>query len=431
MTGNPKASYESADALRKQGKFAAACEQFAQLWQHSPGLLIGWRYAYCLRKLGRLDEAEAVAKSALAQYPEDTYARSELAWILYEKYLKPAKAENNLAGVISAAEQVLALDSGAMVRAKAVLAVMSLAKTRGDWRLLLEWSDRVSPEDLSNQPMQFGGKTGMSEREIWYIRRADALIECRRFVEARQCAQAGLREFPNQVFLRRSAAVALARSGDLAGGISEMRALQARGQAEWYMKAELAEMEHQAGNHRVAYRLICEALLTCRQSDEYKLNHLATAAHIALALDRLDVAAGHVALAKAIRMGNRWKIPSDLLDLERHIRARLKGCGQAWPVLPEDARQLGALCRRQWHEGSCEGLEFFRGTVAAYPEGRSFTYIRRDDTGEDVFALVKDLPVACRRPGSRVEFAIQASYDRKKARESVRAVSIRCAEGAG
>lgn len=60
-----------------------------------------------------------------------------------------------------------------------------------------------------------------------------------------------------------------------------------------------------------------------------------------------------------------------------------------------------------------------------YPEGRQFAYIQRDDGEEDVFVLVKDLSPACRRPGSRVEFALKSSYDRKKERQSVQAIYIR------
>ena len=51
---------------------------------------------------------------------------------------------------------------------------------------------------------------------------------------------------------------------------------------------------------------------------------------------------------------------------------------------------------------------------------RYYTYIERDDGAEDVFALVRDLP-GCTAPKSRVAFTLQASYDRKKQRESTKA----------
>lgn len=51
-------NYETAESYRKAQKYQEAHQQFAHLWQQSPKPHIGWRYAYCLRKLGQLDEAE-------------------------------------------------------------------------------------------------------------------------------------------------------------------------------------------------------------------------------------------------------------------------------------------------------------------------------------------------------------------------------------
>lgn len=71
-------------------------------------------------------------------------------------------------------------------------------------------------------------------------------------------------------------------------------------------------------------------------------------------------------------------------------------------------------------------MQFYRGTVKPYPEGRYFTYIERDDGGEDVYVIVRDLPEDCKQPMSRVEFALKKSFDKKKGRESVQAINLRC-----
>ncbi len=248
MTSGPIPNFQDADALRKNGNYAEACEQFAQIWQRNPGPLSGWRYAFCLRKIGRIEDAERIAKEALAKNPEDKYIKSELAWILYEKELKPAKEESDLERVVNAARQILELNSDRVALAQVVLAVMKVAKGKGNWTVLLEWANRLTLEDLDNQPRTIDGKRGMSGRESWYVNRARALLELRRFDEARHFAQAGSAEFPDGIFLRRIAALALARSGDLGGAIAEMRALLTHPRSDWYMKAELAELEYQAGN---------------------------------------------------------------------------------------------------------------------------------------------------------------------------------------
>ncbi len=426
MTDIQAPNYENAETLRKNKSYPEACEQFAQIWQQNPNPFVGWRYAFCLRKIGQLEDAEKVAREALAKYPEDKYTKSELGWILYERELKPAKEESDLGRIVHVAEQILSLNPEGLSLAKVALAVMKVAKSRENWEVLLEWADRLTPENLNDQPMMFDGKRGMSDRETWYVGRARALLELERFDEARQFAQAGLAEFPDEIFLRRTAALALAYSGDLVGGIAEMRALLTHSRADWYMKAELADLEYRAGNFNEAYRLICDAVSNPRQSEEYKLEYFVTLARIALALGKLDVAAEHITLAKTIRSGRGWKIPSELMRVEKDVLTALRALNQAWPELPQDPRQLGKLCRRHWQEGAAEGVQFYRGTVKFYPEGRHFAYIKRDDGGEDVYVLVRNLPRNCSEPGSRVEFALKTSFDKKKEHESVQATSVRC-----
>ena len=426
MTDSQTPNYENAEALRKSRDYSEACGQFAQIWQQNPGPFVGWRYAFCLRKTGQLEDAERVAKEALAKYPEDRYARSELGWVLYEKEMKPAKEQSDLGRIVHVANQILALNPGGLALARVVLAVMKVAKDRNDWKVLLEWADRLTPENLNDRPMMFDGKRGMSDRETWHVGRARALLELERFDEARRCAHAGLAEFPDEIFLARTAALALARSGDLVDGIAEMRTLLTHRRAGWYMIAELAELEYRAGNLGEAYRLMCDALLSSHQSEEYKLKHFVVLAQIALALDKLDVAAAHIALAKAIRAKQGWKIPSRLLQVEESVLAALRASDRAWPELPQDQEQLGRLCRSRWRKAAVEGMQPYRGTVQPYPEGRHFAYIQRDDGGEDVYVIVRDLPRDCRQPGSRVEFVLKTSYDKKKRRESVQATNIRC-----
>lgn len=419
-------SYESADSLRKSGNYTAACEQFAEIWRQEARPRIGWRYAFCLRKTGRLEEAERIAKEALAKFPDDKYTKAEMGWVLYEKELKPAKKEADLPRVIQVANQILSLNTDRVALSKAVLTVMKVAKEQRNWAVALEWADRVVPEDLSGEPMMADGKRAMSDLETWFVGRARALFELRRFDEARQFALAGLAKIPDGIFLRRLAALSLARTGDLAGAITEMRDLITHHRADWYMKAELADLEYQARNYAEAYRLICDAVSSNRQPEEYKLRHFVTLARIALALGKLDVAAAHITWARLIRSTREWTITPELLEVEQDIHSAIRASNRTGPEIPKDTRELKMLCNRYWHEGKAEGAQFYRGTIKSYPKGRHFAYIQRDDGGEDVYVAVDDLPKNCVQPGSRIEFALKRSYDKKKERESVRATNVRC-----
>ena len=426
MTDAQAPDYQYAETLRRNGKYADAVEQFARLWQQAPSPSVGWRYAACLRRTGQLQKAQKIAAEALAKYPEDEYIKSQMAWILYEMELRPAHEASDLGRVVHYAKRILELNSDRITLVRVAHVVMKVAKSRKKWNVLLEWADRLTPDDLNNKPMTFDGRRGMSDLETWYVGRARALLELGRFDEARRFAQDGLKALPNEIYLLRTAALALAKSGDLSGGIAEMRRLLTHRRADWYMKAELADLEYKVGNLDEAYRLICDAVSDPRQADEYKLEYFVTLARIALELGKLNVAAAHATWVRMIRSGHGWTIPPEVMQVEKDVLAAFQAANQTRPELPKDIRQLAALCRRYWQEGKREGLQFYRGTIKPYPEGRPFTFIKRDDGGEEVYVAVRDLPKNCGQPGSRVEFTLKKGYDQKRARESLQATDVRC-----
>ncbi|GIW95117.1 MAG: hypothetical protein KatS3mg110_3158 [Pirellulaceae bacterium] len=419
------ATFEQAEQWRKAGQYQEAAEVFRSLWEQQSTSAAAWRYVYCLRKLNRLEDAERVVQQASEEFPDDDFVRSEAAWVAYLARLEPAARQEDLPRVLEVAEQICQLTDSELLVPRVVMTVMKTAKKRGNWPVVLAWSGRITAQQLSAEPRRLNGKQTMAPREVWYINRARAMLEVGQYEQARQTALGALADFPHSLFLKRLAAQALAGQGNLAGAADEMRQLAADPRAPWYIEAELAELEHRAGNHQEAYRRMGHALLACRQSGPYKIGYFVSFSSIAIALDKPDVAAAHVVLARQIRTEQGWRIPQTLLDAEQQVRQYFQQRQLAWPQLPADSRGLEAVCRQFWQEATAEGLTFYRGTVKPFPEGRAFCYIRRDDGQGDVYALVSDLPREARRPGSRVEFALKASFDKKKQKPSVQATSIR------
>jgi tetratricopeptide (TPR) repeat protein/cold shock CspA family protein len=419
--------YNTAETLRKNKQYAEAAQHFAALWEQNHSIYIGWRYAHCLRKIERVEEAEQIVRAALEKYPHDKYTKSELGWVLYDKELKPAKEESDLGRAIHFANEIMVLNPEAFAVRLVALAVMKIAKGRGKWEAVLEWASKVEGKDLSNEPRMFEGRRGMSDRETWYVGRARALLEVERYDEARSFAQQGLVEFPEELFLARTAALALARSGNVQGGADELHKLLTHKRADWYMKADLAELEYRLGNHAEAYRLMCEAVSN-PQEDKYKLSCFVTLGEIAMALGKLNIAAEHVALAKAVRAANNWSIPADLVQLEKAVQGGLNAIGQTWPELPQSVEQLSRVCQQRWLEGVTAGLEFIRGTLGAINPDKPFAFIKRVDGDENVFVILKDIPRKCAYEGAWLEFTLKKSFDKKKNRESVQAANIRCAK---
>lgn len=416
-------TYESAEALRKQGKFQQAAQEYELLWKDSYAPSIGWRYAFCLRKLQQFERAESIAREALKKYPKDKYVVSEFGWVLYEKEIKPAIDENDLGKVLHTANEIWQYNPTDLLLNKLILAVMKIAKKRGKWEVVLEWSSRVNPDLLDITPFEFEGKRGMSDREIWYIGRSRAMYELEQFDQARHLAQKGLIEFPGELFLARTAALALAGSGDVGGGTTELRRLLNHPKADAYLKADLGELEFQLGNLKEAHRLLCEAVLN-PQGEQYKLGYFVTLAKISLAEQQPIAAAESIALAKAIRQQEDWSIPTELSLVEQETRDLLSSQGLEWPDLPHDPRSLSKLCMEHWRIESTIGLKRVNGRVGKINPEKKHTFLHRDDREKPVFALLRDLPRGCKE-GTKIDFALKPSFDRKKNEESVQAVDIK------
>lgn len=288
-----------------------------------------------------------------------------------------------------AGSQVLAFNATGLTLARVVLGVMKLAKHKQDWQAVLEWSSKVTADLLNSKPVVVGDKRYMSSRHTWCLGRSRDLYELKRFAGARDLARAGLAESPGEVFLMRTAALALAGSSDVIGAIAEMRSVAAGSGAGWYMKSELAELLFRAHDYPGAYRLMCDAVSDRKQSDQYKVRCFAVLARLALKLGKPHVAAEHVALAKAIYAESGWKVPADAVQAEREVKAAYGASGHAWPDLPDSSNRFAQICAAHWRAGAAEGLQFYTGTVKDYPEGRLFAYIRRDDGGGDVYVSVR------------------------------------------
>ncbi len=423
MTDQVSPTYETAEAMRKQGNYQSAAQIFEQLWKKSPTSSIGWRWAYCLRKMGSLQFAEQVIHELIKKFPNDKFVVSEFGWLLYSKEIKPGLEENNLGRVLNAANRIWQYNPTDLLLAKLVLAVTKAAVKRGKWEIAVEWSGRVQASQLDNKAIEFDGKRGMCDRELWYIRRSHALLEIGQYEEARRLAQAGLQEFPNELFLSRNAALALASMGNILGGANELRPLLHHPRADAYIKADLGELEFQLGNLDEAHRLLCEAVLN-PQGDQYKLGYFLTMAEISLALKNPVAAAESLALAKAVRQKEEWSIPTRLTQLEQQTRDALITQGQSWPELPQDIKSLSQLCAEHWKTKANEGLKRVTGRVGRLFPDKKHTFLRRDDGEKPVFVLLRDLPKDCAE-GDKVEFALKPSFDRKKNEESFRAADVR------
>jgi len=464
---------DRADALRKRQQYSEAAVFYEDAWQKDASPYIGRWLIYCRRKAGDLNGAATIAAMVLDRFPNQPLLTTEYAWIFYDSKVKEARERGELEGLITCAEEALGLSTDELLITRVAQSVVKLAKNQPQppWEVIAKWAAMINPERLSDRKRITGdGKSFMSEREEWFVGLARALMETGRYGEARRMAQDGLKQFPGEIFLLRTSALALFRGGDSETGAAEMRALCRLPRCDWYMKAELAEMESCLGRTEEAYRLICEALEN-RQDDKFKLHYFEVLADLALRLEKPVIAASHVTLAGAIRMQEGWKKPTTLEELEERTRAVLVAAGEEWPTFPGDVRELSRHCRKLRQNDVREGEKLgtgragtenrpggkhrivemknareticgegkteedfgadaaslgrrHTGTITKFDPERPFTFIKPDGGGEAVFVSLRELPTECARTGARVSYRLEEGFDRKKNRASVRAAGV-------
>jgi cold shock CspA family protein/Flp pilus assembly protein TadD len=425
MTDWYQERYRQAEELRKDGQFAEALALFNELGQQNDDAFVGWRRAFCLRKLGHTHEALNVASQVAENFPEDEWVGREYAWCIYTHNLKPAQSDQDLPRVRKIARQIVELVDDPFIKKLVTFIVIDVAKARADWNLVNTCCNWIKTDDLSDEPTDFGERKGMSELERWYFAKVKAVIKLERWDEAECCAREAAEHFPRKTDFSRWRAQALAGNGHFEEAETELQALIRKGNAPWYVLADLARVTAQLGKPAEALRIASEAART-RGEDQAKVNLFALLAELALETGQAQTAALHVALVKAIREREGWPIKAELVELEQEMQMHLSD--EQTHDIPSDPRQLLKLCHRAWDEIMLSGQERYYGTVCRLPEEKNFGFIKPDDGTDDVFVLLRDVPRSAQEVGARVEYALESSYDHKKERESVRAVHVRLVE---
>jgi len=416
--------YHQAEAHRKGGQFSEAEEIFRELWDEYPNPNVGWRWIYCLRKLENPQKAIEVARQVGASFPGDEWVRREHAWCIYSHEVKPAQLQKDLERVACSAQKMVDLSQDELIATRAAFAVIELAKDLSKWEVVSQWCGRLEPGKLSGEPHTYGEHKGMSDLEQWYYAKVKALVNLKQWPEVRKLALEGAVAFPRKDDFRRWAAQARAYEGDMVGAAEELEDIIRRGNAQWYILSDLARMKLRLGQREEALRVACRAALAFGE-DKAKVNLFSLLAELGLAMQQIEFAAYHVALAKAVRLREGWPLKDDLLLLEQQVNESLTGSDSV--ALPTDLRRLLSACQAMWHKQVVAGKPRYTGRICNLPAGKKFGFIAPDGGGENIHVPLRDLPLAAQRVGACVEYSLEPSFDHKKNRESVRAVDVHMA----
>ncbi|HNW34990.1 MAG TPA: hypothetical protein PKM25_08665, partial [Candidatus Ozemobacteraceae bacterium] len=145
-------SWKKAEDARRGGRLEEALALFTAEYESVPSAAAGWRRLFCLRRLGRFSEAETLGAALAAIYPNDGQIGSELAWLVHETVVKPAKAAGDHAVMLAGARRMAELEKGGIAFETAAFAAIEATKSLSAWEEMLGWCDRLDPTALAAQP---------------------------------------------------------------------------------------------------------------------------------------------------------------------------------------------------------------------------------------------------------------------------------------
>lgn len=418
---------QSADELRKAKKYTEAIPLYQEMMKSNPSPYTTRWLIHCLRKAGRIETAYTAGQEALEKYPQDSYLRSEMGWVIYDCDLKPGREAGDLGKVIHAARRAIEMDPENELLVKLVSqTVMKMAKNANNpnWDAVKEFALKIDPNLLSAEKRKSSdGKWYMSEKEEWYVNASRIFLECGDFQKAIDIASAGLKDFSNEIHLIRTIALAQFRSGDAQAAAATMTPLLSQPTTPTYIQSELAQIQLELGKTEEAYQLLFRVLKT-RQEPKFKVNSLERFAEVCLMMDKLEEGYTALAFTRAVRSQAGYPIPGTLIQLEKRFQQAFESIGQTPPDLPKDERELAKLCEKIWKKNASEGLQRYRGKVTGVYPDRKFAFIRPLEGEISPIVFESDLPKNCRVDGTLVEYSLEKSFDKKKNRDSFKAIHV-------
>lgn len=418
--------WKQAESFRKAEIYGRAAKSFRQFWEESHNPEAGWRYAQCLRKSGLLELALGLLTELEREFPDHFRIREQLVWSIYEGRLLPAKAKGDNAAIVEAGRAMVSAEATGIALRLAVFAVMGVAKTRGQWKLVSNWCDLLDPSTLNSKAKVTNNGSIPSDRERWYFAKVKALVQQEEWHRAVNIADLACQDFPDNADFLRWKASSLAGLGQRREAIELLDTL--RPKIAWYAIADMARYSLELEDVEGAWMLAQEAAAAIGQ-DSAKVNLWELMSRASLALGMPDAALHHAGLMEAIRKERDWPLRPSHRELiskvlaENNLEQMPKRPSREWKSLCRDHWQIKSASTFRNEAPQAQGQQL-DGRVVSWDESKSFAFIAPASKGEAVFVLVQDLPEDLRHNGAKVKFRTIRHFDKRRNRDSIRAVQV-------
>lgn len=422
---------QRANNLRKNGNHKEALEIYKRLWKESGDKYDGTGLLQCLRKLSLFDEAIPLADDLIKKYKDFEWCKNEVIWTYIQGIFNKFDKNNQIDKILEVANKIMLLNPDGLARKKVVFTVLGAAKSHNNWKIINEWVNKLNPETLSSQAMKDDkGRERWSEQAVWYNYYIKGLLEKADFKEILNKIDDIIAKFPKQKkFFIRFKAQALYFSGNLAEAENLYKSLCKYYKSDWWLFHEYAKVVLSKGKKEEALHIMYKAasLNTKYESMVSLLNDIGL---LCKELKFYETALAHFNLCKLIREERKWSIPESLnyniMELNSIIDNK-----EAVLTFKEEL----AKCKKEWYKvinnanssdkeltNKREERKNLKGKVKLINDKPyCFIFTNKKDS---FFCYRTDLPENI-VDGDEVYFDAVPSFDKKKNKESWKAVNIR------
>ena len=408
------------------------CEE---LWKVFPSTHEFWdvyQYAYCLKRLNKLDEAEIICNRIYFDFkdsdmtPEQSrafaYIKNLYAWIINDKYIKSIRNSDYL-HMKSVLDKLILLhelinqnESNAPsfpYCALTALNQMTKIDTSIDYEKFLRVLNYLDPTLLSLEVRQFTDSSGKireiaSQKETFYKLKSDALLKTNRNEECILCCNEAMDmldhfHYGNDVWFARKIAIALGKLGNIDDAIKKLEKLIVISD-KWFLLYEIGKFYLQLNKQR-ALEYMLRAACT-KDPEKMKVSLIESLGDLFNEIGEKSLAQDNYLFARQIRLSNNWTIRDQLnrkIVTEREVTFK--------------------EIRKDWIKKIYELIGSKNGKVTKLFPNKTGGFIQADESYyfqfKNFFGKSNLLKV-----GDKVEFVITTSYDRKKRVETEEAIVI-------
>lgn len=425
-----------ANELRKSGKFREALVIYKELAKNDSDSFAAAGLLHCLRKQGLFEEALLLCDDLLRRHKASEWCRNEVIWTLIQGKLEKLDESATVEKTVAVAEGILELTpKDNSTKWRIVRRVLKAAKSQRRWDIISKWIDKVNPDELSAEPMKDeSGREGWCDQAIWHNHHIRSMIEIGDKEQAILLSQTAFKRFPRQSkFFKRLEAVAAVRLSRLSEAERIYSDLCSTSRPDWWILHEHAQVLRKLRKPDEALILMCKAAVSQKKLD-ILVSLFFDIGFLCSELRLKEEARNHLLLCKFVREEKGWPIPQSIDQALSNLNNKLVKF-----ACPKDLKDSLEACKAFWfrtlgiHEDprlqSLKGKKIRQtllGRLILGHSERAFCFIFSEN-GDSFFCLKNDLPKDV-TDGATLVFDAIPSFDKKKNKESWKAINIRLAQ---